>query len=63
MEGIWRGELGSVYRRGHGSADGVLYIRDLALQLEKKPVQERRPSTTKNQSIKLNFKKKREREN
>ena len=29
MEGIWREELGSVYRRGHGSADGVSYIGDL----------------------------------
>ena len=29
MEGIWRGGLGSVYRRGHGSADGVLYIGNL----------------------------------
>ena len=29
MEGIWRGGLGSVYRRAHRSADGVLYMGDL----------------------------------
>ena len=28
MEGVWRGGLGSVYRRGHRSADGVLYMGD-----------------------------------
>lgn len=28
-KGSGEGRLGSVYRRGHGSADGVLYIGDL----------------------------------
>ena len=29
LEGVWRGGLGSVCRRGQGSADGVSYIGDL----------------------------------